>query len=84
MNNKVNGKHIRIVLEVVILFFAVAVAWATLRGDVKDNVNHISNHNERITTVEQSLPEIKGDIRVILTEQKHISKGIEEIKESLK
>jgi len=82
-NNQIT-RWMKIGIEISIILFAVGIAWATLRGSVKENTKDIDKHDTRIKRVEQTNAEVKADIREIKVEQKHISKGIEEIKESLK
>ena len=78
-----NGRWIKVIVEIIIVLFAVAAAWATLRRDVRDNCTHINKHDTKITAMEKGQAEIKGDIRVIRTEQKYISEGIDDIKDKL-
>ncbi len=76
-------KVMKIAIEISILLFAVGIAWATLRGTVKENSKDIEKHDTRIGHVEKEVSGVKSDIREIMNEQKHIGTGIKEIKERL-
>lgn len=67
----------------IVLVFAIAIAWQSLRGDVKSNSSAIDKHGERIERVEVEQTAFKADIREIKVEQKYISSGITEIKKRL-
>lgn len=86
MNDKQSqiARWMKIVIEVGIILFAIGIAWATLRGSVKQNNENIKNHTVRISSVEEGVSDVKSDIREIRVEQKYISKGIDEIKEKIK
>jgi len=60
------------------------VAWATISKSVEDNCIDIKEHEQRLKGVEQTLPKIEGDIKVIRVEQKYILEGINDIKDKLK
>jgi len=82
-NNQIT-RWMKITIEISIIIFAVGIAWTTLRGTVKQNTASIDKHSTRIEAVEEEVSDTQADIREIKVEQKYISKGIEEIKESLK
>ena len=77
------GRWLKIAIEVSILLFAVGIAWATLRGEVKDNIADIQKSEVRMTACEEDVSEVKADIREIRVEQKYISKGIDQIVKKL-
>lgn len=85
-----NDKHkqiaysVKIIIEIGILLFAVAVAWSTLKGRVDFNTTAIEKQDVRIATTEKGLFDVRSDIREIKIEQKYISQGIDEIKKELK
>lgn len=66
----------KVVIEVGVLLFAVAIAWATLRGTVKENTKDIEKHDVRITHTESDVTDVKSDIRVI----RYILEGKSKIK----
>ena len=78
-----NGRWLKLGVEFIILLFAIAAAWATLRVTVNGNLKDIGKQDHRITAVEKGQAEMKGDIRVIRVEQTYISDGIDDIKRSL-
>jgi len=78
------AKWMRIVLEVAIILFAAAVAWATLKTDVTRNKEDILRHENSIKMNTRGLNEVKADIREIKVEQRYISQGIDEIKKEIK
>ena len=77
MNEKTNNKisnSIKIAVEVGILLFAVAIAWATLRGDVENNAGNIetnttklTKHSEKFDVIQEKSGNVKADIREIKT-----------------
>ncbi len=81
-NNQL-AKWMKIAIEICILLFAVGIAWATLRGTVKENCKDIEKHDTRITHVEEKVSDVKSDIAEIKVTQTHIGEGIKEIKARL-
>lgn len=74
----------KIVLEIGILLFAVALAWGTLHGQVNRNIKDIESQAIKVATVEENVSEVQGDIKAIRATQQHVLDGIGEIKAKMK
>ncbi len=74
----------KLLIELVVIIFAVGVAWATLRGDVVRNTDDIVKAEAAQTKDHDAISEVQGDIKSINTKIGMIDENIKEIKESVK
>ena len=74
----------KLLIELVVIIFAVGIAWATLSGDVKRNKEVVDEVKTDQKITDQKVSGIEGDIKSINTEIKGIGENIKEIKESVK
>lgn len=73
-----------ITIEVGVLLVAMAIAWGTLKGSVGFNRRDIDRNTGAIETLSKENRAIGIDIKEIKVEQKYITQGINDIKETLK
>ena len=81
---KHSGFGFKLLIELVVIIFAVGIAWATMRGDVKRNKEVVNEVKVNQKVDHDTISDIKGDIKSIKTELKGIGENITEIKESVK
>ncbi len=81
---KHSGFGFKLLIELVVIIFAVGIAWATMRGDVKRNKEVVNEVKVNQKVDHDTISDIKGDIKSIKTELKGIGEIITEIKESVK
>jgi len=78
------GFGFKLLIELVVIIFAVGIAWATLSGDVKRNKEVVDEVKVEQKATNEKVSGIEGDIKSINTEIKGIGEDIKEIKESVK
>jgi len=74
----------KLLIELVVIIFAVGIAWATLSGDVKRNKEVVDEVKTDQKVIDQKVSSIEGDIKSINTKIGTIDENIKEIKESVK
>jgi len=78
------GFGFKLLIELVVIIFAVGIAWATLSGDVKRNKEVVDEVKVDQKATDQKVSSIQGDIKSINTKIGTIDDNIKEIKESVK
>ena len=82
MNNNFNGL-LKIIVITVIALLGLSIAWGAFSNKVNNNSQNIEKIEVKVNKNVENISIIKSDIRELKVGQKHISKGIDDIKKKL-